>query len=85
MNPSIDTPLYYWAITGRRHGDDEDTGIALRTPFTSQSEAEDCFIREIRHVNGYAEDQLSMDNDIDGYEGDNVYINSVFYSLTPIT
>jgi hypothetical protein len=82
--PAPDPPLYYWAITGRMHGDDEDTGLALCTPFADQREAERHFIRFIRHINGYSEDQLDMDNDVDGNDKHNVYINSVFFSSTPI-
>jgi hypothetical protein len=83
--PAPDPQLYYWAITGRMHGDEEDTGLALRTPFADQHEAELCFIRQIRELNDYPEDQLEMDNDIDGDYQHNVYITIVFYSLTPIT
>lgn len=85
MNAPTDQPVaLYWAVTGRLHGDDEDTGIAFRTPFASKKEALLSFVREIRAINGYAEDQLELPNDIGGDQNGNVYINAVFSSRLPI-
>lgn len=93
---TTDQPVsLYWAVTGRCHGDDEDTGLAFSSPMASQQEAIDAFRWQLR--DGRTWHQVLLDrgyepNEITGKlaeepdDGeDAIYINSVFSSKLPIT
>jgi hypothetical protein len=86
MLTSTDHPVArYWAVTGRMHGDDEDTGIAFEKPCVSLEDAHERFALKMRIMSGYTGKALDREIVGDDEQPTNVYINSTFSSLAPIT
>jgi hypothetical protein len=95
LTPTDQPIARYWAVTGRCHGSDEDTGLAYTEPMTSWGEAVEAFRVDLREGRTWYEvlldrgyepeeitDKLAEEPD-DGEDA--IYISAVFSSLTPIT